>query len=41
MIRRRYRGSLVVWAMLIAYASLYPFLPLRPPASETIAAFVP
>ena len=39
MIRRRYRGSLVVWAMLIAYASLYPFLPLRPPSSETIAAF--
>ncbi|HEY4999989.1 MAG TPA: VanZ family protein, partial [Usitatibacter sp.] len=25
----RYRGSLVVWALLIAYASLYPFLPPR------------
>ena len=27
--QRRYRGSLVVWALLLAYASLYPFLPLR------------
>ena len=39
MTRRRYRGSLVVWALLIAYASLYPFLPLRAPSADTIAAF--
>jgi VanZ family protein len=35
----RYRGSLVVWALLIAYASLYPFLPLRPPSGELVEAF--
>ena len=39
MTRRRYRGSLAVWALLIAYASLYPFFPLRPPGSDTISAF--
>lgn len=36
----RYRGSLVVWALLIAYASLYPFLPLRLPHEETVATFL-
>jgi VanZ family protein len=35
----RYRASLAVWALLIAYASLYPLLPLRPPSSEAITAF--
>jgi VanZ family protein len=36
---RRYRGSLVVWALLLAYASLYPFLPLRPPGMEAVTGF--
>ena len=36
---RRFSGSAAVWALLIAYASLYPFLPLRPPAPESVAAF--
>jgi VanZ family protein len=35
----RYRGSLAVWALLIAYASLYPLLPLRPPSAEAVAGF--
>lgn len=35
----RYRGSTAVWAMLIAYASLYPFYPLRPPAVEAVGNF--
>ena len=39
MIPRRYRGPLAVWVLLIAYASLYPLLPLRPPSGEAIAAF--
>jgi len=39
MIHRRYRGSLVVWALLIAYASLYPFFPLRPPSAEALLGF--
>ena len=30
----RYRGSLAVWAVLLAYASLYPFFPLRAPSPE-------
>jgi VanZ family protein len=40
MIASRYRGSLVVWALLIAYASLYPFLPLRPPSAEIVSTFL-
>jgi VanZ family protein len=36
---RRYRGSLVVWTLLLAYASLYPFYPLRVPAMEAVTAF--
>jgi VanZ family protein len=36
----RYRGSLAVWALLLAYASLYPFFPLRLPSPEAIAGFV-
>ena len=40
MIARRYRGSLVVWALLIAYASLYPFVPLRLPAAEAVTGFL-
>ena len=35
----RYRGSLAVWIALIAYASLYPFLPLRLPRGDAFAAF--
>jgi VanZ family protein len=35
----RYRGSLAVWALLLAYASLYPFAPLRLPTLESVAAF--
>ena len=39
MTQSRYRGSLAVWALLLAYASLYPFFPLRPPAPEAVAGF--
>jgi VanZ family protein len=39
MTESRYRGSLAVWALLLAYASLYPFFPLRPPTPEAIAGF--
>ncbi len=35
----RYRGSLAVWVLLIAYASLYPFAPLRVPTPDSVAAF--
>jgi VanZ family protein len=34
----RYRGSITVWALLLAYASLYPFLPLRLPSADAVAA---
>ena len=34
----RYRGSLA-WGAAQAYASFYPFLPLRPPSGELVAAF--
>jgi VanZ family protein len=37
MTRSRYRGSLAVWALLLAYASLYPFVPLRLPSLEAVA----
>lgn len=36
----RYRGSLAVCALLIAYASLYPFAPLRPPGPGWLADFL-
>ena len=39
MTESRYRGSTAVWALLLAYASLYPFFPLRPPTPEAIAGF--
>ena len=39
MIARRYRGSLAVWALLLGYASLYPFFPLRVPSAETVGLF--
>lgn len=39
MIASRYRGSLAVWALLLAYASLYPFVPLRLPSYEAVGAF--
>jgi VanZ family protein len=35
----RYRGSLAVWALLLAYASLYPFAPLRLPSLDALGAF--
>jgi len=35
----RHRGSLLVCALVLAYASLYPLIPLRPPASEAVALF--
>jgi VanZ family protein len=34
----RYKGSIAVWALLIAYASLYPFVPLRLPSADALAA---
>jgi VanZ family protein len=34
----RFRGSAVVWGLLLAYASLYPFWPLRPPARDALAS---
>ncbi len=36
----RHRGALLAWALLIAYASLYPFLPLRLPGVDAPAAFL-
>jgi len=38
MIASRYRGSLAVWALLLAYASLYPFFPLRLTSLEMVGA---
>ncbi|HYC36219.1 MAG TPA: VanZ family protein [Usitatibacter sp.] len=35
---RRYRGSIAVWAALLAYASFYPFQ-LRIPSPEAVSAF--
>src|SRR6185295_12451874 len=40
MTERRYSGSIAVWALLIAYASLYPFFPLRPPTAELVSGAV-
>ena len=37
----RHRGALVAWALLIAYASLYPFGPLRLPGADAGAACRP
>ena len=39
MTRARYRGSIAVWALLLAYASLYPFWPLRVPSPDAALAF--
>ena len=39
MTRARYRGSIAVWALLLAYASLYPFWPLRIPSPDAALAF--
>lgn len=36
---RRFQGALVVCTLLIGYASLYPFVPLRAPGSDLLAAF--
>ena len=35
----RYRVSAAVWSLLLAYASLYPFVPLRPPPNDVLAGF--
>ena len=35
----RYRVSIAVWSLLLAYASLYPFAPLREPSQEAIGGF--
>src|SRR5688500_10971893 len=37
---RRYQGALVVCALLIGYASLYPFVPLRLPGETALGLFV-
>ena len=37
MTRGRFSGSAAVWVLLLAYASLYPFLPLRAPAPDAVA----
>ncbi|MEO7744227.1 MAG: VanZ family protein [Usitatibacter sp.] len=34
----RYRGSIAVWTALLAYASLYPFYPLRFPSPQSVSA---
>lgn len=39
MIRSRFRGSLAVWVLLLAYASLYPFVVRWPPGDSVAAAF--
>ena len=36
---RRYQGALAVCVVLIGYVSLYPFVPLRPPAEGAFAGF--
>ncbi len=41
MTRSRYRGSLAVWALLLAYASLYPFAPPRLPSVDAVLGFFP
>ncbi|HET7731646.1 MAG TPA: VanZ family protein [Usitatibacter sp.] len=33
----RYGASALVWVLLLTYASLYPFHPLRPPTVETVS----
>ena len=35
----RFRGSLAVWLLLLAYASLYPFVPPRLPSPGALADF--
>ena len=35
----RYRGSLAVWLLLLAYASLYPFFPMRMPPPNWVTEF--
>jgi len=37
-VTRRYQGALMVCVLLIGYASLYPFMPLRLPGEGAIAA---
>jgi VanZ family protein len=36
---KRFQGALAVCTLLIAYASLYPFWPLRPAGDDALAAF--
>jgi len=36
----RHRAALIAWALLLAYASLYPFLPVRLPGADAPALFL-
>jgi len=36
----RHRAALLAWTLLLAYASLYPFLPVRLPGAEAPALFL-
>ena len=38
MTRSRFSGSAAVWILLLAYASLYPFAPLRPPGPDAVSS---
>ena len=38
MIRGRFRGAAFAWLLLLAYASLYPFVPLRLPSADMMSA---
>jgi VanZ family protein len=39
LLRGRFRGSLAICVLLIAYASLYPFVPPRLPGNDALALF--
>lgn len=36
----RHRAALLAWSLLLAYASLYPFLPVRLPGADAPALFL-
>jgi VanZ family protein len=38
MTQGRFRGAALAWLLLLAYASLYPFVPLRLPSAEMVSA---
>ena len=37
---RRHRGALLICALVLAYASLYPFYPPRPPGGDALSLFL-